>query len=365
MSTTHQNIAKVQALKDAWTGIQKAKPGTRIREAAKMLDVSEAELLATTLGEGATLLAGDWTELFKRLPELGRVMSLTRNESCVLEHKGSFQKIDIMGNLPQAMATVIGPIESRVFFSTWKFGFAVRLETPKGLQQSLQFFDASGEAITKIYLQEATVNRSASNQEAFDQLIKDFAAPRQDATLEVIKMKEAETKPIESIDKDALIQDWNGMKDTHEFFGMIRKHQVNRMDAVVLAEGTFTHRIDKKAIENTLEHAAAIKLPIMIFVGNRGNIQIHQGKVVTIRRMDQWLNVLDPDFNMHLREDHIDSAWVVRKPTTEGIVTSLELFDKDKNMIAQFFGLRKPGIPELKGWKEWVDAIPLAESVSI
>src|SRR5690348_18119092 len=29
-------------------------------------------------------------------------------------------------------------------------------------------------------------------------------------------------------------------------------------------------------------------------------------------------NILDPDFNMHLREDLIESAWVVRKPTTDG-----------------------------------------------
>jgi putative hemin transport protein len=74
--------------------------------------------------------------------------------------------------------------------------------------------------------------------------------------------------------------------------------------------------------------------------------------------MDQWLNVLDPDFNMHLRADHIDTLWVVKKPTEDGVVTSLEAFDSKKNMIAQFFGLRKPGIPELKDWAALVETLP-------
>ena len=95
----------------------------------------------------------------------------------------------------------------------------------------------------------------------------------------------------------------------------------------------------------------------MIFVGNKGNIQIHQGKVRTIRQMGNWLNVMDPDFNMHLDEEQIDSAWVVHKNTEDGLVSSLELFDKEGEMIAQFFGLRKPGLPQNDRWKELIDSL--------
>lgn len=92
MSTIAEPTAST--LRDAWRGLQEAKPGLRIRDCAEQLGVSEAQLLATTVGEYSTRLEGDWTELLNRLPELGRVMSLTRNDSCVLEHKGAFQKID-------------------------------------------------------------------------------------------------------------------------------------------------------------------------------------------------------------------------------------------------------------------------------
>jgi putative hemin transport protein len=355
MNTT---IETQSILRQAWLGIQKAKPGIRIRDAAAALACSEAELLGTTVNDYTTRLDGNWTKLVQRLPELGRVMSLTRNDSCVLEHKGPFQKIDVMGSLPQAMATVVGPIESRIFFNAWKFGYAVRQQTPQGLQQSLQFFDASGTAITKIFLQQPAGNKPGSNQDAFDCIVKDFEAVDQFTSVEVTKIPQAPTKKIDEVSKTALLEDWATMKDTHDFFGMIRKYNVNRLDALHLAKNQFTYQIGKESLRILLERASTEKLPIMIFAGNSGNLQIHQGKVQTIRVMDAWLNILDPDFNMHLREDRVHTAWVVKKPTTDGIVTGIEVFDSGGNMIVQFFGLRKPGIRELESWRKLVSDLP-------
>ncbi len=213
-------------------------------------------------------------------------------------------------------------------------------------------------AVTKIFLQGESNNRPASDQEAYDKIVADFTAAEQKQEIEVVKVKTMPTKAISEVNKEALLADWDTMKDTHDFFGMLRKHQVNRLDAVELSEGKFSYRIDKYSLKDMLECVAKDHLPIMVFAGNRGNLQIHQGKIQTVRVMDQWLNILDPDFNMHLREDHIASAWVVKKPTIDGVVTGIEVFDKNKEMIVQFFGLRKPGIPELAKWKDLVDTLP-------
>lgn len=345
-------------LRTAWKELQQTNPSLRIRDCAEKLGVSEAELLATTVGDYSVRLEGDWTELVKRLPELGRVMSLTRNDSCVLEHKGSFQKVDIIGAGARAMATVIGPIESRVFFAAWKFGFSVRQETPRGIKQSIQIFDEAGTAVMKVFLQGATGNKAGSDQEAFDRLISDFLSTDQSQNISVTAIHDTPTKSKNEVDANALVQDWGNMKDTHDFYGILRKHQVNRLDALYLAGDQYAYQLNKSAINIMLETAAADKLPIMVFVGNRGNIQIHQGKVQTIRLMDDWINVLDPDFNMHLKGNDVDTVWVVKKPTADGVVTAIEVFDNKKNMIVQLFGLRKPGIPELNKWRELVDTLP-------
>jgi putative hemin transport protein len=71
-----------------------------------------------------------------------------------------------------------------------------------------------------------------------------------------------------------------------------------------------------------------------------------------------WLNVLDPNFNLHLREDSIAHVWVVEKPTVDGVVTSVEAFDHQGELMAMFFGARKPGKPELQGWRDILDKLP-------
>lgn len=333
-------------LKEIWNSYKAEHPKKRIRDAAKELDVSEAELLDTTVGESSVRLEGNWTEFILDCKKLGKVMSLTRSEGCVLENHGNFQKIEIGGSAAYQVGTVIGPIEQRIFFSAWTFGYAVEMDTPRGILKSFQFFDKAGVAIMKIYMKEK------SNLEAFEELKARYKALDQDKKIEVMPYP----TPVHAneIDKEAFVHDWENMKDTHDFHGMLRKYNIHRLDALKWVGDKWAYQVDRLSARKILDVASSEQLPIMIFAGNRGNIEIYQGKVRTIKQMDNWLNVLDPNVNMHLNEDTIDSAWVVHKNTTEGVVSALELFDKEGGIVAQFFGLRKPGIPQLKGWTELV-----------
>ena len=347
METTISN--QVSTLKMAWEKLKVEQPNLRIRDAAIQLAVSEAELLASQIGESVTTLKSNWPEILVEFKKLGKVMSLCRSNGCVLEHKGNFQKITIDGSAPHQMATVIGPIEQRVFFSAWKFGFAVENETSRGVMRSFQFFDKSGTAILKVYLQDDT------KVDIFNQLVSAYRSENQEQDLQIEEF--AKPEYAKKIDMDAFTHDWENMKDTHDFFGMLRKYNVHRLDAVKWIDDRWAHEVDRLSARKIVEIASASQLPIMIFVGNRGNIQIHQGKVKTIRQMGDWLNVLDPQFNMHLNEDLIANAFVVHKQTEDGLVSSLELFDKEGEMIAQFFGLRKPGLPQLPAWSALIDSL--------
>ncbi|MHA7129678.1 hemin-degrading factor [Algoriphagus namhaensis] len=338
-------------LKEAWAKLKETEPQLRIRDAAKKLQVSEAELLATGIGENVIRLSDDFVDQVKKFPTLGRVMALCRNEGCVLEHKGSFQKIDIHPAGPSSIATVIGPIEQRLFFHGWKFGFAVSNDTPRGPMFSLQYFDKAGEAVMKVFLQEK------SDYDASEALVQAHTATEQSAELEIEAYETPEYTSREALDYDTFQNEWENMKDTHDFFGMLRKHKLNRLDAVKWIDDKWAYEVDKLSVRKVLETASATKLPIMIFAGNKGNIQIHQGPVRTIKQLNQWLNVMDPDFNMHLNEDMVDSAYVVHKNTDDGLVSALELFDAQGEMVAQFFGLRKPGIPQKPEWKALLDTL--------
>lgn len=338
-----------QSLTERWNQFKIEQPKKRIRDAAAALGVSEAELLATEVGNGTVKLEGDFSELYKQLPTLGRVMSLTRNDACVLEHKGTFENINVQGEAHK-VGTLIGSIEARAFFNLWKFAFASEVKTAHGSMKNIQFFDAAGTAVTKIYVLE-----EGGNQEAYAKIVAAYKAAEQKTGLEVTA--EAIPQYQENIDAEAFRADWSALKDTHEFFGMLRTYKVNRLRALEVVENTYTRKIDKMQLTLMLEKASNDQLPIMIFVGSKGNIQIHQDVVKTIRVMDNWLNVLDPDFNMHLNLNEITDTWVVKKPTADGEVTSIECFNKDRELMVQFFGLRKPGKPELEEWKTLVESL--------
>lgn len=326
-----------------WQALKQAESNLRIRDAAQKLGVSEAELLATSCGSTVTRLQGDWTDVLKRVPALGRVMALTRNEQCVHERKGVYSDPSFQGH----MGLVLGDdIDLRLFMSQWASGFAVQEPFAEGIRRSLHFFDASGEAVHKIYLQ------SESDVAVYEKLVADFTAVDQSPVQSVAeKPARAIDRPDSEIDADGLRQGWATLKDTHDFFGLLRKFKVGRQQALRLGGETFAVKLGDNVARDVLNRAAASETPIMVFVGSPGCIQIHSGKVRKIVAMGPWINVLDPDFNLHLRESGVASAWLVRKPTADGDVTAVECFDAAGEQVAQFFGTRKPGQPENRQWR--------------
>ncbi|MEK8004840.1 ChuX/HutX family heme-like substrate-binding protein, partial [Burkholderia contaminans] len=234
--------------------------------------------------------------------------------------------------------------------------FAVRDETAHGPLKSLQFFDAQGHAIHKVYL------RAHSDHAAYDAFVERWRAPSQEPGLEVAPAapKTPERADTE-IDVAGFRAAWDAMTDTHQFFGITQRFGVSRMQALRLADPQYAYPVETAhALRHVLEHAAESGQPIMVFVGNAGMIQIHTGPVANVREVGAWINVLDPGFNLHVREDLIAAAWVVKKPTSDGIVTSLELFDRQGDHVALLFGERKPGQVERDDWRALVATLPAA-----
>lgn len=344
------STATATDLKAAWEKLQAEQPKLRIRDAALALGVSEAQLLATTVGDTAVrLVANEWQELVKELPRLGEVMALTRNEAAVIEKEGTYAEPQFFGPMGQ----VVDPnIDLRLFMQHWKHAYAATHEIRGKQAHSLQFFDAQGEAIHKVYVYDET------KFPIWQEIVDRYRSPEQPTTLEVEPAPAPRGEmPDDQIDAAGLLQTWSELKDTHDFFKMLGQYRVGRTQALRLAEGKFTYRIPADAFYKAVEQARDTKLDVMFFVGNKGMIEIHTGPVERIVPMDGWFNIMDPGFNLHLRTDLVDSAWVVLKPTVDGVVTAIELYDKAGENIVLMFGKRKPGSPELQGWRDIVNSV--------
>lgn len=342
------SILTPDTLRTKYEALRADHPGIRIRNAAETLGVSEIQLLILEAGEKVTWLRPEFREILAEVKELGKVMALTRNEDCVHERKGVYLN-EALRN-PHVGLFVNPDIDLRIFWGPWTHAFAVTAETARGTQKSLQFFNQFGEAIHKIYL------TPSSYAEKFEALVEKYRA------IEQPKMISVEAKPVpeqplpdSEIDVEGFRKDWVNLKDTHDFYGMLKSYNLARTQALRLAPtGNFAVKVSNSASRRIVTAAAERGVEIMCFVGNTGMIQIHTGPVKHLKDYGPWFNILDPDFNLHLNESSIHESWVVRKPTEDGVVTALEVFDKDGNQIVQFFEKRKPGIPELDSWREIV-----------
>lgn len=335
--------------------------GLRHREAAASLGLSEGEAAAlhsAAAGIGADApglrsvrLRGPWLDLLRALEPCGPLMALTRNEAAVHEKTGPYTGLAAQGPVALALGD---DIDLRLFFNHWKAGYALHEPARQAggtPTLSLQFFDAHGTAVHKIY------PRAGTDLPRWHTVADDYA----DAVgaLPVFTPLPADDPaPSDAgIDVAALGQAWAALRDTHEFHGLLKRHGVERQQALRLMEGRFTQRLPTDALRQLLQGASASAQPIMVFVGNPGCIQIHTGPVQRVEVLGPWLNVLDPGFNLHVRQDQLAAAWAVDKPTSDGTVSSLEVFDTQRRLVLQCFGARKPGQPEAPGWRTLLQAV--------
>ncbi len=222
----------------------------------------------------------------------------------------------------------------------------------------VQTIDAHGTALHKIFLTDQ------SDSAAYRELVEKYRREEQDAPLDLsAKAAKAADKPDAEIDVDGFRAGWAALEDTHDFFPLLKKFGVGREQALRLADSAMARRAAPASFRFLLERAAERRLPIMVFVGNHGIIQIHTGEVETVVEARGWFNVMDERFNLHINQTEIESAWIVKKPTADGTVTSLELFNKNGENVALFFGKRKPGLPEMNEWRELIDELAARETL--
>lgn len=340
-------------------------PPLQPREAARALHMSEAELLATKIGKGVTRLNDTDhgpREIMRRALDLGTVMALTRSENGVIETTGIASRLkDEAEKEPDdserrarelniAGGYLGGPIDLRFQFPRWRYASAVVQPGRDGaISRSLQFFDAAGNAIHKVYL------KNDAGVPVFDKLVAEFRMPVQDAPLHVAAapLKPA-AKPDSAIDITEFHLAWTEMADVHQFNRIVTEFGLTREQAMRLGPAGTVTRVTPQAVRPLLEGAAKNQVAIMAFLGNDGVTQIYSGKIIKVAEAGGFFNVLDPAFNLHLRDTAFRSGYVVRRAG----ITSVEFYDDKGDLVVTFFGVRERGKPQPQGWIDLAGSLP-------
>lgn len=326
--------------------IKAQEPAKYARDIAALLGISEAQLTHSRVGADAVRLVDDMRGIISALEAVGETKCICRNEYAVHEQLGSFSH----QHLGDHAGLVLNPraLDLRLFLNQWASVFSLCEQSARGERQSIQFFDRQGDALLKVY---ATAQTDLS---AWRELLARFTAP-QNAPLTLERAEPV--RHASTVDTQALNQAWRAMTDVHQFFNLLKKHNISRQQAFRLVDDDLACRVRNDALPRLLETVLQAGNEIMIFVGNRGCVQIFTGVLEKLSPIPGWINIFNERFTLHLRDGEIAESWVTRKPTADGHVTSLELFAQDGTQIAQLYGQRSEGEPEQAQWRQQIDSL--------
>ena len=167
-------------------------------------------------------------------------MCLTRNDDCVHERHGRFEDVQVTG--PHGL--VLGPdIDLRLFLGQWTLGFAVR-EPLKG-----------GERAQPAVLRRLRRRRAQDLRHRRDRPRRlrradraSHARPQPPALASAPRAADPVDRPDSEIDVEGLRTAWRDMRDTHEFFGMLGKFKVGRVQALRLVGEEFARELPPRAL---------------------------------------------------------------------------------------------------------------------
>ena len=352
--TMSQPISLTQKNTTLWQDYQDKKAQTPMlfpTEGAAALGVSEFELMLAA--PHSQYMGGQCKEVLKQFENFGQVESIVRNAFAVHEKTAAYNNLKIGDKM--GLALNVGGLDLRFFMWRWQHMLAVtdlsRADKPS---YSIQFYDEQGSAIDKVYLRELTTDNIAHWQNMIQEQIN--AIHTHELTLTPLApLNQWEYKALTDDKCAELQQEWRDMKDVHQFHGLLQRLEIDRASSYYQAPEQMTQQLSIDAVAATFEQARDAKCPIMIFVGNSGMVQIQTGTVQTLKRMGDWLNILDKDhndFTLHLKDQALAQVWCVKRPTKDGIVTCIEGFDSQGTSVFSIFGQRIEGTPELEAWQE-------------
>ena len=359
-----QPLSLTQKNTTLWQDYQDKKSQTPMlfpTEGAAALGVSEFELMLAS--PYSQYMGGQCKAVLQQFENFGQLESIVRNDLAVHEKTAPYNNLKLGDKM--GLALNVGGLDLRFFMWRWQHMLAVtdlsRADKPS---YSIQFYDEQGSAIDKVYLRGLTTENIARWQDMIQAQVN--AITTNELTLTApTPLREWQYKALTAEKGAELQQGWRDMNDVHQFHGLLQKLDIDRASSYRQAPEQMTQQLNIEAVSAIFEQARDAQCPIMIFVGNSGMVQIQTGTVQTLKRMGDWLNILDKDhnsFTLHLKDQSLAQVWCVKRPTKDGIVTCIEGFDHHGTSIFSIFGQRIEGTPELEVWQKIVTKIIEAHS---
>ena len=268
----------------------------RIRDAAKQLSVSEAELLSTKVNDNVKyLLIKDYSQIFNSLfDNVDNLMFLIRSDFAVHEKNISTKKIKIIDNKIINLDENNQPLLN-FDSSDFKFCF-YELKNHAGRKlSSFQIFDKYGCSVLKIYNKD-------DDYHDFEKVCLKYSADYNYELQSIQKNEQIDNSAnLESIDRYYLKSNYS-----------LKNNDIK----------------NKNILRFIITCASKGKCPIQIHVIGNNSIQYHRDIVKNIKDFGPWFNVIDKYFNIHVLESKIKRSQFIEYTIENNKYYSIECLDQ-------------------------------------
>jgi putative hemin transport protein len=308
------SLVPANPLAAEWRRLQAADPLLQLGEAARGLDVAEAELVAALCGDGVFRLDPPFGDLVRALPALGRVRALTRGPHAAIETRGGYPPPEL------GCAGLAGDVGARFRLEQWAYGFACDEAAALDGAPALLFYDGRGEPVHEVHVEPDTDRR------AWAKLVDVFASFDQSSGV---------TIPFASAD-------------------LLRP----RADlSAWLRQADDARPVARDAVTVVLETVRREAIPVSLAVHSAGVVHRFSGLLHGVAVASTRIDVRAPWAHAWIATDRVAEVWLVHRPSLDGPVTALHLLDGRARVVASIGAARCPGTPESEAWARLVGCL--------
>lgn len=281
---------------------------------AARIGVTEAELVAARVGCCVTRLRPEWRAILTRLGTLGPVKIST---------KSSLAKLAVVTRYPQTQSSerflTFSSETADIRFSLGNVGSGFLLATPNPRtgkrERALEFFTREGHLAHRIELM------PRSNVDAFEEIVEHFVARDNRMDTEAVVPMNLRNPARPALDRQAFLDGWAGLKGPADFYELLRRHHLSRVEAIEAVAGVFSKQMELPCFQAYLRGLREGARPSTVMVSNHACAHAFRGMF---------------DDQITFEPDQKIVVWRVDRPSARGTLRSIEVFDGNGREAATF-----------------------------
>lgn len=325
-------------ISEKWKQLKSFQPELSPGAVADKLKVSEAALFYSGKGDEIEFLNNDFENLLKELKRFENIKILIKNKSSVSSISGGFS---VESNQDSLFLILRNPeMTLKINSENLMYGFAINSADEK----SIRFFDRYGFSVFRIHLNQQT------DADEFKTVIKKFSAET-----DHFEIDSFETKQIEYPDETQLRgfhNDWKNLENPDEFDEILEKYKISHLQALHYAPNDFfASKIRNRMSANILEEAIGSDTKLRFVTENHNSKLSFDCTTERGSWHGEWFIVFGKESQFSLNTTKITESFIVRKPGKTGIISSLQCFDGNNELIFEVYCKRNEDEPEPNEWR--------------